>query len=195
MVNQSYKTEFRICLHSVWANSHVSIPIWIIIDRAVSFAHTLRLRVVKYAWIWLTVIVYIYKLADTAFLYARLVRARKRSQPSTTNRIEPNKQRINGQKLSIWLFTFLFCKLNYVYTSGIRWHTIEMLMRVRDPIKSDVFDTQCVCLDVELRSEITNIKLGNFNGFGPNWIIFCVVVSIHKYEIYGLELNYLINND
>lgn len=70
-----------------------------------------------------------------------------------------------------------------------------MLTRVRDPIKCDVFDTQCVRLDVELRSEITNIKLGNFNGFGPNWIIFCVVVSIHKYEIYGPELNYLINND
>lgn len=41
---------------------------------------------------------------------------------SAATHSESNKQRINGQKLSIWLFAFLFCKSNYIYIRYFGWH-------------------------------------------------------------------------
>lgn len=81
------------------------LPIWLV---QATWANNLMASqmgvLIKFASIWLTVIVCIYKLADKIC----------QKKWFECAHIESNKQQINGQKLSIWLFTFLFYKLNYI---------------------------------------------------------------------------------
>lgn len=68
---------------------------------------------VKYTWIWLTVIVYIHKLADSVFFLSWLALICARACAGIRS-LESNKQRINGKNYRFDYLHFYFAKLNYI---------------------------------------------------------------------------------